>query len=82
MRGPPSGDLSSERPAHHRDEFCPGRIARSSNANYHIYPKIDRLDGVLDPFFIETPQSAQNDADVQSIVDALNRIASRMDLEG
>jgi nucleoid DNA-binding protein len=28
-----SGDLSSERPSHHRDEFCPGRIARSSNAN-------------------------------------------------
>ena len=46
---------------------------------YHIYPTTDLLDGVLDPLFIETPQSAQNDVDVQGIVDALNRIASRMD---
>lgn len=48
---------------------------------YHISPTIDLLDGVLDPIFIESPRSAQNDADVQSIVDALNGIASRMDLE-
>ena len=46
---------------------------------YHIYSKTDLLDGVLDPLFIETPQNAQNDADVQGIADALNRIASRMD---
>ncbi|OAI46185.1 hypothetical protein AYO43_01275 [Nitrospira sp. SCGC AG-212-E16] len=49
---------------------------------YHIFATIDLLNGVLDPIFIESPQSAQNDADVQGIVDALNRIASRMDLEG
>jgi hypothetical protein len=45
---------------------------------YHIHPKIDLLDGILDPIFLEIPRSAQNDADVQSIADALNRIASRM----
>jgi hypothetical protein len=39
------------------------------------------LDGVLDPIFLEIPRSAENDADVQGIVDALNRIASRMALE-
>jgi hypothetical protein len=48
---------------------------------YHIHPKIDLLDGVLDPIFLEIPRSAENDADVQGIVDALNRIASRMALE-
>ena len=48
---------------------------------YHVYPTTDLLDGVLDPLSIETPQSAQNDADVQGIVNALNRIASRMALE-
>ena len=47
--------------------------------HYHLYPKTDLLDGVLDPLFIEAPQNAQNDADVQGIVDALNRIVSRMD---
>jgi hypothetical protein len=46
---------------------------------YHIYAATDLLDGVLDPLFIEAPRNAQNDADIQSIVDALNRIASRMD---
>ena len=44
---------------------------------YHIYPTTDLLDRVLDPLIIETPQSAQNDVDLQGIVDALNRIASR-----
>ena len=60
-----------------------GSIAWNYETTYHhIYPKIDLLDGVLDPIFIEIPRSAQNDADVQSIVDALNRMASRMDPEG
>jgi hypothetical protein len=49
---------------------------------YHIYAMTDLLDGALDPLFIEAPRCAQNDADVQSIVDALNRIVSRLDLEG
>ena len=44
--------------------------------HYYIYATIDLLDGVLDPIFIDSPRSARNDADVQSIVDALNRIAS------
>jgi hypothetical protein len=46
---------------------------------YHIYAPSDLLDGGLDPIFIESPRSAQNDVDVQDIVDALNRIASRME---
>ena len=43
---------------------------------YHIYAPSNLLDGGLDPIFIESPRSAQNDVDVQSIVDALNRIES------
>ena len=46
---------------------------------YQIYATTDLLDGALDPLFIEAHRSAQNDADVQSIVDALNRIASHRD---
>jgi hypothetical protein len=49
---------------------------------YHVYPTTDLLDGVLDPLFIEAPRSAQNDADAQSIVDALNRIVSRPGPDG
>lgn len=44
---------------------------------YHIYPQSSLLDGVFDPIIIEIPRTKQDDADVQSIVDALNRMASR-----
>jgi hypothetical protein len=54
-------------------------IWKYETTHYHIYPTTELLDGVLDALFIQTPQSAQNDADVQGIVDALNRIVSRMD---
>ena len=49
---------------------------------YHIYGQTPSLEGVINPFIIEIPRTVQADADVQSIVDALNRIASRLDPEG
>ena len=46
---------------------------------YHIYAQTSLLDGVLDPVIIEIPRSERDDVDVQSVVDALNRMVSRMD---
>ena len=49
---------------------------------YHIYGQTPSLEGVIHPISIELPRTVQTDADVQGIVDALNRIASRLDPEG
>lgn len=49
---------------------------------YHIYRQTPSLQGVIEPIIIAIPRTVQADADVQGIVDALNRIASRLGTEG
>jgi hypothetical protein len=46
---------------------------------YHIYGQTPSLEGVIKPIIIEIPRTVQADAEVQGIVDALNRIASMLD---
>ena len=49
---------------------------------YHIYGQTPLVDDLFDPIFIGIPQSEPADRDVQSIVDALNRMVSRRGREG
>jgi hypothetical protein len=51
------------------------------SAYYHIYGLTPIVDDVFDDIFIGIPRSELADIDVQNIVDALNRIVSRKDLE-
>jgi hypothetical protein len=65
------------------DPASPGSIAwKYESTYYHIYGRTPSVDDIFDPIFIGIPRSESADIDVQNIVDALNRIVSRKDLEG
>lgn len=46
---------------------------------YHVFAVNGMLDGCMESWAIEIPRSPEHDADVQSIVEALNRIARRLE---
>ncbi len=55
-----------------------GTIAwKYESTYYHIYGQTPLVDDIFDPIFIGIPRSDPADSDVQSIVDALNRMVSR-----
>ena len=57
-----------------------GSIAwKYESTYYHIYGQTPLVDDLLDPIFIGIPRSEPADREVQSIVDALNRMVSRRD---
>ncbi|MEO7863168.1 MAG: hypothetical protein ABIU05_22570 [Nitrospirales bacterium] len=59
-----------------------GSIAwKYESTYYHIYGQTSLVDDIFDPIFIGIPQSEPADSDVQSIVDALNRMVSRRNRE-
>ena len=49
----------------------------STTSYYHIYAVDGPLDGCFDAIGIEVPKTPENDADIQLIVEALERIAAR-----
>lgn len=53
------------------DFECPG------SGHYHVYAVAGFLDGRMDAIVLDIPETPENDADVQSIADALRRIALR-----
>jgi hypothetical protein len=59
-----------------------GSIAwKYESTYYHIYGQTPLVDDIFDPIFIGIPQSEPADSDVQSIVNALNRLVSRRNRE-
>ena len=57
-----------------------GSIAwKYESTYYHVYGQTPLVDDLFDPIFIGIPQSESADRDMQSIVDALNRMVSRRD---
>lgn len=49
------------------------------NGYYHIYVTDGPLDGKVDAITIDIPSTPENDLDVQTIADALRRIARRLE---
>jgi len=45
---------------------------------YHIYASAGPLDGLFPGFTLTVPETPGNDSDIQSITDALRRIAARV----
>lgn len=50
----------------------------TTHPHYHIFAVNGPLDGAMEAWGIYIPDTPENDADVQCIVDALERIASRL----
>lgn len=46
---------------------------------YHIYAVSGQLEGRMDAVGLYVPETPENDTDVQQIVDALRRIARRVE---